>query len=127
MALFRTDSVSLGCANLAAEKQWWIRSFDCKETKAPPDWDCPLTSDVALQLPGHDSPTILLSDLAEVRNAGYERPNEHTVIYCARLTKAHEWLLGRGVEAGPIQHSGGAEFFEVRDPEGNVIEICKEP
>jgi hypothetical protein len=49
------------------------------------------------------------------------------IIFCSKLKKAHEYLRGRGAAAGPIQDSGGAEFFEVRDPEGNVIEICKEP
>jgi catechol 2,3-dioxygenase-like lactoylglutathione lyase family enzyme len=93
----------------------------------PPDWDCALPSDVALRLPGQDLPTVLLSDWAKVRNAGYERSNEHAIIFCTKLTKAQEWLRRRGAEAGQIQDGGGTEFFEVHDPEGNVIEICKEP
>lgn len=28
---------------------------------------------------------------------------------------------------GAIQEAGGTQFFEVRDPEGNVVEICEEP
>jgi len=50
--------------------------------------------------------------------------------YAARTsqpTKAQEWLRARGVEAGPLQHGGGMEFFEIRDSEGNVIEVSKEP
>jgi hypothetical protein len=93
----------------------------------PADWDCSLPSDVALTLPGEDVPMILLSDWAEIRQAGYERSNGRPVIFCSKLKKAHEYLRGRGAAAGPIQEGGGTEFFEVHDPEGNVIEVCKEP
>jgi hypothetical protein len=82
---------------------------------------------VALTLPGDDSPRIALSDWEEVRNAGYERSNDHPIIFCSKLKKAHDYLRGRGVAAGPILEGGGTEFFEVRDPENNVIEICREP
>jgi hypothetical protein len=37
------------------------------------DWDCRPPSDVALQLPGHDAPTILLSSRAEVEQAGFSK------------------------------------------------------
>jgi len=33
----------------------------------------------------------------------------------------------RGVPVGPIQDGGDTEFFEIRDSEGHLIEICKEP
>ena len=35
-------------------------------------------------------------------------------------------ILWRSTGAGPIQGGGGTEFFEIRDSESNVIEICKE-
>jgi len=53
-----------------------MRSFGCKDAKVPAEWDCGLSSDAALQLPGHDVPTILLSDWNEVRSAGYDRSND---------------------------------------------------
>ena len=127
MALFYTDSLSLCCTNVQLEKQWWIATFDCKETKVPADWDCPLPSDLALKLPGGDEPTILLSNTAEIQSAGYERPNDRPLVFCTNLKKAHEYLHDRGAAAGPIQNGGGTQFFEVRDPEGNTIEICQEP
>ena len=127
MALFYTDSLSLACSNVQAEKQWWITAFGAKETKVPADWDCPLTSDVALKLPGADQPAILLSDRGEIERAGYDRQNDHPLVFCSDLKKAYEYLSGRNVTAGPIQDSGGTQFFEVRDAEGNTIEICKEP
>jgi hypothetical protein len=89
MSLFWTDSVALCCSNVEVEKTWWIHTFDCKAVKVPETWDCPLPSDVALKLPGAlDDPTILLCDKAEVQKAGYERPNDHTVLFCRRIEKA---------------------------------------
>jgi hypothetical protein len=35
-------------------------------------------------------------------------------------------LLGRGVAVEPIQDDGYSQFFQVRDLEGNVIEVCTE-
>jgi catechol 2,3-dioxygenase-like lactoylglutathione lyase family enzyme len=127
MALFYTDFLSLCCTDIQAEKQWWVATFDCKPAGVPADWDCPLPSDVALKLPGSDGPTILLSDKTEVQRAGNERRNDHPMVLCSNLKKAHEYLRGMGAAPGPIQEGGGTQFFEIRDPEGNVIEICKEP
>jgi hypothetical protein len=127
MALFYTDFLSLACSNVQTEKQWWITTFEAKETKLPVDWECPLPSDVALKLPGDDQPTILLSDRVEIELAGYERQYGHPLVFCTNLRKAHEYLKGRNATAGPIQDGGGTQFFEVRDPEGNTIEICNEP
>jgi hypothetical protein len=105
-----------------------INAFDCKVVRVPVDWDCPLPSDVALQLPGHNTPTILLNAKAEIEQAGFARPSPvSSVIFCTKLKKGHEHLVARGVLAGPIQDGGDTQFFEVRDVEGNLIEICKEP
>lgn len=128
MPLFYTDSVTLAYSDVEAAKRWWIETFDCKVAKVPADWDCSLTSDVALQLPGHDAPTILLSSKAEIEQAGYDRPSPlASVIFCRKLEKGQEQLESHGVFAGPIQDGGDTQFFEIRDIEGNVIQICREP
>jgi hypothetical protein len=66
---------------------------------------------VALRLSGHDLPTILLSDWTGVRNGGYERSNDHAIIFCAKLTKARDYLR-RGGAATAYTAPRGAEFFE---------------
>ena len=81
---------------------------------------------MALQLPGYEVPTILLSDWTEVRNAGYERSSDHPILFCQKLTKAREHLQRAGGAPGTVQQSG-CTFFEIKDTEGNLIEICKEP
>ncbi len=128
MALFYTDSVTLDYADVQSATRWWIDAFDCKVVRVPPEWDCQLASDVALQLPGHDAPTILLNLKTEVQKAGFDRPAPvASVIFCTKLKKGHDHLASRGVMPGPIQDGGDMESFEIRDSEGHVIEICKEP
>ena len=128
MALFRTDSnsIALSYLSISTAAKWWINTFECKQTKLPL-LDDPLPSDVALRLPGDDTPLIVLSDRAEEQQAGLQRKNERQIIFTDKLAKAHEYLIHRGALPGAIQDERGTQFFEVRDPEGNVIEICLEP
>jgi len=125
MGLFNVDSLVMCYANIDAAKRWWIEVFECKQVELPTDWDDTLPSDVALQLTGDDEPTILLCDQREVQKAGFERANDHPLMFAGRLKKAHEHLASKGVAPGPIQISG-KRFFEIHDPEGNVVEICEE-
>jgi catechol 2,3-dioxygenase-like lactoylglutathione lyase family enzyme len=124
MGLFSVDSLVMCYSNLEVAKRWWIEVFGCTQV-ALPDWDDPLPSDVALKLAGDDEPTILLCDQRDVQKAGLERPNDHPLMFSGRLTKAREHLVSKGAAPGPIQ-AGGKRFFEIHDPEGNVVEICKE-
>jgi hypothetical protein len=81
-----------------------------------------------LQLPGSDKPTILLCSKVEMEQAGVDaRQPLASDIFCDRLKKAHEYLSSRGIGPGPIQDGGDMQFFEIRDPQGNLIQICKEP
>ena len=125
MQLFSTDSLVLRYSNIEAAKQWWIQVFDCKQTDLP-DWDDPLPSDIALRLPGDAEPSILLCAAAEVKAAGFERQNSHPILVSASLKKAREVLVARGASPGAIQDSGGKQYFEVLDLEGNIIEVCQE-
>ena len=124
---FRTDSLVLSCVNVQQAKRWWVNAFQCKEKGVPPTWDNPLPSDVALQLPGHGEPTILLSDRAEMNQAGIDTSRlDSPVIFCDKLKKGHETLSSRGVLVSQIQDGGDTQFFEITDGEGNVIQVCNE-
>jgi hypothetical protein len=63
-----------------------------------------------------------------VEQAGFDRPwPVASVIYCDKLKKGHEQLTNRGVLPGPIQDGCNTQLFVLRDGEGHVIEVCKEP
>jgi catechol 2,3-dioxygenase-like lactoylglutathione lyase family enzyme len=126
MALFSVDSLVMCYSNVEVAKRWWIGQFECRKMQVPANWDDPLPSDVALRLPGDDEPTILLCDQREVQEAGFERANQHPLLFSPRLTNAREHLISKGSAPGEIQDAGGKHFFVVRDPEGNLIEICEE-
>ena len=48
-------------------------------------------------------------------------------MFCTNVKKAHEYLRVRNAAPGPVQEVGSAKFFEIRDPEGNGVEICEAP
>ena len=125
---FYTDAVALTYSDVQTAKQWWINAFDCKVVKVPPDWDNQLPSDIALMLPRNDQPAILLSARAEVEQEGFDRPSPVvSVSFCDKLKQAYDQLSGRGIVLGPIQDGGDTQFFELRDSEENLIQVCKEP
>lgn len=127
MPLFWTEFVSLRCSDPAAVKRWWISSFDCKECPVPKDCDDPLPSDIALRLPGSDEATILIRNRRDEPEWAAGGADERALIFCSNVNKARAFLQERGAQPGPVQAGGGAEFFEVTDPESHVIEICTEP
>ena len=77
-----------------------------------------------LKLPGEPEATILLYDRSE---AGDLVADGRPMLFSGNIRKALDYLGKRSVAASRIQDGGGVEFFEIRDPEGNAIEICEEP
>jgi catechol 2,3-dioxygenase-like lactoylglutathione lyase family enzyme len=54
--------------------------------------------------------------------------DETPMLYTSHIEKARDFLIARGVSVGEIQQDRqGTRFFEMRDLEGNVIEITEEP
>lgn len=54
--------------------------------------------------------------------------DETPMLYTSHVEKARKFLLSRAVNLGDVQQDRqGTHFFEMRDLEGNVIEICQEP
>ena len=54
--------------------------------------------------------------------------DETPMLYTSRIEKARDFLTTRGVNVSEIQQDRqGTRFFEMRDLEGNVVEITEEP
>jgi len=50
------------------------------------------------------------------------------MLYASNPKKAREFLNSQGVAVGEIQQDRqGTHYFEMRDLEGNGIEVCEEP
>src|SRR5436309_10708265 len=124
---FCTDSLVLTYTSVEAAKRWWIDTFDCKVEKVPAEWDNPVASDVALKFPQDKVPTILLCARSEMEQAKLDPPSSVVwTIFCDNLKKAHQRLSTRGLLVGPIQDGGDTQYFEIRDIEGHLIQVCKE-
>lgn len=125
MPLFFGDTYS----NVDGAKLWWIDAFDCKVAKMPSDWDYLLPSDVVLQIPraqcAYDPFETLEPKWYNLDSTCRRRSLPS--FFCDKLKKAHKHLTSRGILTGPIQDGGDMQFFEIRDVEGNLIQICKEP
>ncbi len=59
---------------------------------------------------------------------GKPRDELTPLLYASNVKKARESLSSRGVNVSEIQQDRqGTHYFEMRDLEGNVIEICEVP
>ena len=68
------------------------------------------------------------SDLSDPAAAVTE---QHPIMFCRNLLKAHDELTARGAMLGPVITEdlgdlGCTGYFEIRDCEGNVFEVCKD-
>lgn len=101
--------------NLDAAAAWYKQKLDLPESREIED------DSGGLELTTHNLETkiILLT--------GEEYP-DRPILDTRNAAKAREWLLARGVEVGPVETDiQGTHFIEMRDLEGNTIEICEEP
>ncbi len=118
MRLFWSENLAFGYADIPAAIRWWQQSFDAKMAPTP-DWDSPPAA--ALMLPGLEDYAIAI--YGDYRGFG---GTTVPVIFAGNINKAHAHLEQHGVLAGPIQ-GDSPKYFEIRDCEGNVIEISEEP
>jgi|SRR5882672_275909 len=107
----------IGVADIAAATAWYIDKLGLRKVEAEPDdgKDC-----IALGF-AHDDRAIYLGPLAH-------SSEEFThMLNSSNLKKTREFLISRGVNVTEIQQDRQrTHYFEMRDLEGNVIEICEE-
>ena len=50
------------------------------------------------------------------------------ILFTPNIKKARDYVTSHGAIIGEIERDAqGTSYFEIRDPEGNVIEITEEP
>ena len=118
MALFWSTGASnyIGVADITAAASWYIDKLGLRKVKVELDDDC-----IALGFEKDDCALCLGPDSG---SADELSPR----LNCSNAKKAREFLTSRSVTVGEIQQDGqGTHYFEMRDLEGNAIEICEEP
>jgi hypothetical protein len=108
----------IGVADVVSCSAWYIEKLGLRKVKVELDngEDC-----IALGFDKDDCAICLgpRSDSAEELSPR---------LYCSSAKKAREFLASRAVTVSEIQQdSQGTHYFEMRDMEGNRIEICEEP
>jgi hypothetical protein len=103
--------------DLAAAASWYVEKFEVKQRPAKFD-----DGQRGVELWKADEIWFVLGP-ANVPNSG-----ETPMLNARNIQKARDYLIARGIEAGDIQTDAqGTRFFEMRDLEGNVIEVLVEP
>jgi hypothetical protein len=113
------DSFYIGVMDVAASTSWYVEKLGLQ--KAPVETDDP-EGCVGLGFSKKDQTFITLGPRG--------RPTDGTtpMLYASNIRKAREVLGSRGVNVGDVQKDRqGTHYFEMRDLEGNVIEVSEEP
>jgi hypothetical protein len=117
--LWVADSFYVGVTDVAAASGWYIEKLGLKKITVELDEGEGCT---ALAFPKELPAPIVLGPLRAATDG------TTPMLYAANIKKAREWLSSRGVEVGTVQEDRqGTHYFEMRDMEGNVIEISEEP
>jgi catechol 2,3-dioxygenase-like lactoylglutathione lyase family enzyme len=111
---------NIGARNVPAAVAWYIEKLGLREIKTDMD-DC--EGCVAL---GFDKEEYAVT-VGPFDPAGASDEFTHSLC-TGNIKKAHAFLTSRGVQVTEIQQDRqGTYYFEMRDLEGNVVEITEEP
>ena len=113
------DSFYIGVLDLTAATAWYIEKLGLQ--KVPVEMD-DAEGCVALGFSKKDQIAIALGPRG--------KPIDGTtpMLYASNVQKARDALSSRGVNVGDIQQDRqGTHYFEMRDLEGNLIEVSEEP
>jgi predicted enzyme related to lactoylglutathione lyase len=104
--------------DLDAAAKWYAQAFGCRYSEFTDD---------------DGQRTLLLQffeeDMGLMLGSATCPPNDlPPIIYADKAEKANEYLSRRGVFTGPVQKDAqGTKFFEIRDCDGNLLEVSEEP
>lgn len=95
---------------------WYVEKMGLRKLAKNP-WG----EDVATYQFKEDGHSVVLTNTA---GFGIQK---HPMFFAKKITKMKEILTARGVISDPLQQDRqGIRYFEIRDPEGNAIEIVEE-
>jgi hypothetical protein len=113
------DSFYIGVLDLAAATSWYIEKIGLQ--KIPAEMD-DAEGCVTLGFSKKDRTAIALGP------RGNPTDGTTPMLYASNVKKAREVLGSRGVNVGDVQEDRqGTHYFQMRDLEGNLIEVSEEP
>jgi catechol 2,3-dioxygenase-like lactoylglutathione lyase family enzyme len=122
MSLFYfSDPIYLPVRDVNSAAAWYIEKLGCRKQKSHDDAE---PGEIVLAYSDDTESEVL--ELVPME-AG-ETASEYPIIFTTDATKARNFLSSHGANVGPIQtDEQGTRYFEMRDVEGNAIEISEEP
>ena len=116
-----TGWIVVAVRNLDVAAAWYKQKFDLPESRKIEDDEPGSDNSDSVELSTHNL------EIKVLLLAATDYP-DRPILDTRNAAKAREWLLARGVEVGPVQTDRqGTHYVEMRDLEGNTIEICEEP
>jgi hypothetical protein len=113
------DSFYIGVLDLTASTSWYIEKLGLQKVMVEMD---DADGCVALGFSKKDQTAIALGPRGKPADEATPR------LYASNVKKASEILRSRGVNVGDVQQDRqGTQYFEIRDLEGNLIEVSEEP
>jgi len=96
---------------------WYVEKLGLRKQRL----NCEQASSVATYRFKSDGNPIILT-----AKPGFQQ-GKAPVFFTKKIGKMKRVLAARGIESGPIEHDRqGTAYFELHDPEGNVIEFVEE-
>ena len=113
------DSFYIGVADVQAACAWYTEKLGLKTMPPTPDDE---EGCIALGFSKEDQAAIVLGPR--------DKPADEAtpMFYASKIEKARDMLSSRGVNVGALERDRqGTHYFEIRDLEGNLIEVSEEP
>ncbi|MFI5111783.1 MAG: VOC family protein [Terriglobales bacterium] len=119
MSMFSFSGGYVPARDLDAAAKWYAQVFGCESAESSDDSG---ERTLTLQFSEEDTGLMLCPSATSPAN---DLP---PIIYTSKAAKANDLLVKRGVMVGPVQQDAqGTNFFEVRDCDGNLLEVSEEP
>jgi hypothetical protein len=107
----------VGIRDLARSVAWYVEKLGLREIEVEMDES---EGCVALGF-SNDEYIVALGP------AGKLTAELRPLLFTTNIKKAKDFLNSRGAGLGEIEQGAQGHYFEIRDPEGNVIEVSEEP
>jgi len=108
----------VGVHDLAGSVSWYKDKFGLREIDIEVD-----ESEGCVALGFSNEEYVL-----ELGPTGKPTDELRPLLFASNIKKAREFLVSRGASPGPIERDAqGTQFFEIKDREGNVVEVSEEP
>jgi len=113
------DSFYIGVADVRAASAWYTEKLGLRTMPPTPDDE---EGCIALGFSKEDRTAIVLGPRDKPADGATP------MFYASKIGKARDLLSSRGVNVGTLEKDRqGTHYFEIRDLEGNLIEVSEEP